>query len=345
MLRTVQGNNHHVFFKIGFKRPLNVIMESTTVATESPGRSSTTIVLETATITIISLLIFLCNIGNLRILKSVTFWHKSTVNLLMNLAVSDICVAIFTTSAIYECVTSRSVPTFVCQMQAFLGGTSVTVSLITMGYISLDRYIIIAHPLRHRSFMSNKTIIKMTALSWIVSILLYIGVFCQDIVGTQPNPDSYLCSADLMTKPGFVAILIICIFLPTNVTIIFCYGSILCIAKRHSSSINLQNSKINPKKTAPKRSHKAAGMFVVVFGMFNLCWGPYIILVVCRGFFKLKADAHWINFILPWMAMSNSFVNIFIYYILNSQYRRAVKKILGCHEVTPHEGYTMDSNF
>lgn len=310
-------------------------------------RSAATIALETATITIISAMIFVCNLGNMRILRSVTFWHKSTVYLLMNLAVSDICVATFTTSAIFSCITGTYVSPFACKIQAFLGGTSVTVSLITLMLISVDRYIIIAHPLRHRSLMSNKAIAFMTVLSWTVPVLLYLWVFWEDILGTQYNPHSFLCSADLTKHAPFVIVLVAVIFLPANVTIIYCYGTIFCIANRHSSNIQSQQAKLNLNKTNPKRNCKAAGMFIVVFGMFNVCWVPYVILVIYRVSHPMEQGPHWVNFIIPWMAMSNSFVNIFIYFILNAQYRTAVKRLFRCHGRThsPPEGYTMESNF
>ncbi|KAJ8038184.1 G-protein coupled receptor 52 [Holothuria leucospilota] len=269
-------------------------------------RSSVTVVTETLVITIISIMILVCNIGNIIILRTIRFWHKSTVYLLLNLALSDICVAIFTITAIPSAASysHENVSDLMCKVQAFLGGTSGTVSLVTLAYISVDRYIIIVHPLRHQSLMSKRTITAMIALSWILPSVLYVWVFWDDLLA--------------------------------NVTIFYCYGHILMIARKHSKKIFLQRTTVNVNGITAKRSYKAAGTFIAVFGMFNLCWVPYVTLVIYRALQPLSSEGdknkvpHAVNFILPWMAMSNSFVNIFIYFGLNAQYRRAVKGLLYC---------------
>lgn len=300
-------------------------------------RSSVTVVTETLVITIISIMILVCNIGIIIILRTIRFWHKSTVYLLLNLALSDICVAIFTITAIPSAASysHENVSDLMCKVQAFLGGTSGTVSLVTLAYISVDRYIIIVHPLRHQSLMSKRTITAMIALSWILPSVLYVWVFWDDLLGTQYNPDSFLCSADL-SKIVLVLLLLCVFFIPANVTIFYCYGHILMIARKHSKKIFLQRTTVNVNGITAKRSYKAAGTFIAVFGMFNLCWVPYVTLVIYRALQPPSSEGdknkvpHAVNFILPWMAMSNSFVNIFIYFGLNAQYRRAVKGLLYC---------------
>ncbi len=88
----------------------------------------------------------------------------------------------------------------------------------------------------------------------------------------------------------------------------------------HSTGIGGQTAK-EPKKVQ-NRDLKAVKVLVVTAAVYFTAWGPYVVLVVLISFFPSITVPPELRFTFTWMANSNSFMNVFIYSVMYSGFRR-----------------------
>ena len=75
------------------------------------------------------------------------------------------------------------------------------------------------------------------------------------------------------------------------------------------------------------QKNKALKMFLVVTLSFAICFTPLLLTITVESY----TGAHvpdWINFIISWLAFSNSGLNVFIYFLFNHSYRQTAKKLI-----------------
>ena len=70
------------------------------------------------------------------------------------------------------------------------------------------------------------------------------------------------------------------------------------------------------------RDLKAVKVLGVTASVYFIAWGPYVVLVVLLSFFPHIIVPGEIRFTFMWLANSNSFMNVFIYSLMYSGFRR-----------------------
>ena len=70
------------------------------------------------------------------------------------------------------------------------------------------------------------------------------------------------------------------------------------------------------------RDLKAVKVLGVTASVYFIAWGPYVVLVVLLSFFPHIPVPGQIRFAFMWLANSNSFMNVFIYSLMYSGFRR-----------------------
>ncbi|KAK2156113.1 hypothetical protein LSH36_221g01016 [Paralvinella palmiformis] len=82
------------------------------------------------------------------------------------------------------------------------------------------------------------------------------------------------------------------------------------------------------KKTNKSRDVKAVKVLGVTAVTYFLAWGPYVSSVVITSFFPGIPLPDWFRFTVMWIANSNSFMNVIIYSVMYSSFRKNVCNLI-----------------
>ena len=77
-----------------------------------------------------------------------------------------------------------------------------------------------------------------------------------------------------------------------------------------------------PVRELQSRDLKAVKVLGVTASVYFIAWGPYVVLVVLLSFFPHISVPGEIRFAFMWLANSNSLMNVFIYSLMYSGFRR-----------------------
>nr|QVK45907.1 G protein-coupled receptor [Proales similis] len=114
---------------------------------------------------------------NLAVICFVMFYKRmqtATNKFIMNLAVSDLLVVIICipVTASHTIHSQWILGEFLCRFSSFVQGVSLSVSVMTLTAVSLDRYVIIYKPLQARSTCTNFKVRLVLVLIWALSFFI-----------------------------------------------------------------------------------------------------------------------------------------------------------------------------
>ncbi|CAH1783945.1 unnamed protein product [Owenia fusiformis] len=124
-------------------------------------------------------------------------------------------------------------------------------------------------------------------------------------------------------------------FVPSGIITGVCYSKLWKHTKAYQNQITPSTNQV---KRACKTGEKALRSLALIFGMFYLCWLPFVTEHVAKAI--MGHDEYipkWLEIASYLLAISNSFCNPIIYYWTKRAYRAAVRKALckGGTEVVP----------
>ena len=152
------------------------------------------------------------------IIDSLKCFRNSGTYLVMNLSVSDCLLSIF-----YLFRTINLTP-FLSTIAYFLVIWTGVVSSVSLTSISIDRFLIVAYPIKHRILMKGKLVIFWILAIWIVSCVIPVFEMFSNIRGTSGIQAIY--------SFGVIVIMLSSVM----------YSSTYYKLKKQSTNIALQNS-------------------------------------------------------------------------------------------------------
>ncbi|KAG5898605.1 hypothetical protein JTB14_020981 [Gonioctena quinquepunctata] len=210
-----------------------------------------------------------------------------------------------------------------CKMVPVLRYGSVGVSLLSIGSISINRYILIAWPHLYQTVYTKIKVAIYISLIWTFSYGLQIptllGVWgtygMDDKLGTcSINPDEHgHSSKTFLFVIGFA--------LPC-VVIVICYAKIYWVVRQSHKKLQQHTSGNKFKRS----EMKITKMVLVIFICFVVCYLPITIVKVTDTEVE-HAPLHIISYLLIYLA---SCVNPLVYVTMNRQYRLAYLDTLKC---------------
>nr|XP_018905598.1 PREDICTED: trace amine-associated receptor 8c [Bemisia tabaci] len=272
--------------------------------------------------------------------------HSQPRYLLTSLASNDLAIGVFITpfgflSAFFDCWMNGDI---VCQIQAILRGALTQQSAMLLIIMAIDRYICMLHPFKYHKHWSKKWCMFFISLTLVFSLVTFSLMVLQR-GGYYYNASGLLACDPFYSRPSF-RILAACLFyFPTTMLLMYCYGSAFHVNKLRLSTV--VNSVIGPghgphgqpsdaaltdaaieKMLAQERrmsmntSRTMAAMslgFIVVVTP----WTIQEVVAACTGS-KMPAV---LDFFITWLALSNSFWNPFLYWLLNNNFRRIGREL------------------
>ena len=218
-----------------------------------------------------------------------------------------------------------------CAAINFLAYLFYYVSLWTVTFLGLERYIAICHPLRHRSINPRAQALRMVLTAWLISIIFAA------FVTPQKPVDLCVISKD---EQMFSIQLQVCRFICTScwdavtATDFTQFVTAVTASTIFYSLIISRLGKSNPSDDAIAKNtcktRKAVAKMLIINGVvFFLCNVPYAYLNL-TDFFRIRVFNRSVDIITLWIArllyLVNSMVNPIIYSLICHRYRKAYMK-------------------
>ncbi|XP_056636567.1 orexin/Hypocretin receptor type 1-like isoform X1 [Diorhabda sublineata] len=272
---------------------------------------------------------------------------------IVNLALADFMVILFCLppSVIWDVTSTWWFGTALCKIVLYMQSLSVTVSVLTLTFISIDRWYAICHPLKFKSTTGRaKTAI---GIIWIIAMAcelpepLYLTAV--------PYHETYLyltqCEPTWSTETDLVFFLIKMIFF-YFIPLVFMSVAYLHIIRvlwksgklpyqqrvaeftgtRFNNSTGQLNTfamNMNTSTEGQIRSRKkAAKMLVAVVAMFAICFFPVYLLSILRMTVQLSnSDPNKaFSLISHWLCYANSAINPIIYNFMSGKFRKEFRR-------------------
>ncbi|XP_026685232.1 RYamide receptor-like [Diaphorina citri] len=250
-----------------------------------------------------------------------------------NLALADIVIGLFAIPFQFQAALLQrwNLPNFMCPFCPFVQCLTVTVSVLTLTAIAVDRHRAILNPLSARpsKLRAKICIFGIWTLSSFLAAPMAIatGVTMEEEytdpagrIHLKPFCTNIHLSDDTMILYRRV-LAVVQYAIPLSV-ISFVYARMALRLWGSKAPGNAQDSR---DATLMKNKKKVIKMLVIVVALFAICWLPLQTYNVLQGIFPSINSYHYINivfFCCDWLAMSNSCYNPFIYGIYNEKFKR-----------------------
>ncbi|XP_029673370.1 orexin receptor type 2-like [Formica exsecta] len=264
---------------------------------------------------------------------------------IVNLAVADLLVLLICLppSVLWDVTETWFLGLKLCKAVPYLQTVSVSVSVLTLTFISIDRWYAICFPLRFKSTTSRaKTsiiVIWLIALLFDIPELLVLHIIpsnsrVQTILFTQ-----CVWSWSQESQATFTIVKLIFLYTVPLLFMSMTYWQIVRVLWRsdipghnlstricHSTEIPLSRSG-NPEGQLRSR-RKAAKMLVAIVITFAICFFPVHLLSILRCTMALPSNQWTIAFslIAHWLCYFNSAVNPVIYNFMSGKFRKEFKR-------------------
>ena len=330
---------------------MNATLDENPNAT-SPKDDPRSVIAVSFEVALLSIVIIVAIVGNAMILTAIyrfTCLQTKTNAFVVNLALADLLLSVlampFTlaSSVTYDWVFGD----VMCRVHGVFNSLFCEASILTLTFVSLERFVAILYPLRYEEIMTARTTKIMVAYIWGQATFCATSTFLFSRFTYIQS--EFLCTVDWGYSTSYTLVFaFIFLFIPFSVVSVM-YCKILRTALTQQKKICAMNlgeiaDKEGEKKKGRngkrkegfqeshrkiKREHKATVMIAIVVGTFCICWIPHAVGVFCI----IDPDCHWADSfytITTWLTMLNSAMNSVIYGLMNHTFRRAFKSVLLC---------------
>ncbi|XP_052268441.1 prolactin-releasing peptide receptor-like [Dreissena polymorpha] len=251
--------------------------------------------------------------------------------LIANLAISDIMLGMFATPFQFQPALQQrwDFPTCVCAIAPFFKTLSVFVSVLTLTFISLDRYVAVIYPLKAGFSKCNAVLCLLFV--WVTAIASSIPeAYFHRVVMKSNNELIPFCKtvwpSDKFGRYYYLYLLCVQYAVPI-LMINYAYTRIsfkIWGTEAPGDTLDRDNVRQRTRK-------KVVKMLIIVVILFVVCWMPLQIYNIVSEWKPEINDYEYMNVLwlcFNWLAMSNSCYNPFIYGLLNEKFKREFRILL-----------------
>ncbi|XP_029495578.1 G-protein coupled receptor 26-like [Oncorhynchus nerka] len=226
-----------------------------------------------------------------------------------------------------------------CQTVGFLDTFLTTNSMLSMGALSIDRWVAVVFPLSYHSRIRHRDAVIALAYTWIHSLSFSTVATCLSWVGYHHLYASCtLCNARASdTKTQFIIYTVVLhslTFLMTLIVLCVTYLKVLKVARFHCKRIDVITMQtllllvdIHPSvrqrclDEQRQRRQRATKKISTFIGTFVVCFAPYVITRIVELSTPGHISPHW-GVLSKCLAYSKAACDPFVYSLLRNQYRK-----------------------
>lgn len=229
----------------------------------------------------------------------------------------------------------------VCQVFGFVVSVLKSVSMTSLAFISVDRYLAITKPLTYNTLVTACRLRICILLIWIYSCAVFLPSFFGWGKPGYHGDVFHWCAHSWATNAYYTSFIVVMLYAPAASVVCFTYFNIFRICQQHTKEINerrvrFSSQDANSTESQPCPDKRYAMVLFRITSVFYILWLPYII------YFLLESSGVYNNqvasFLTTWLAISNSFCNCVIYSLSNSVFQKGLKRLSGavCASCTRH---------
>ncbi|XP_055390338.1 beta-3 adrenergic receptor isoform X2 [Condylostylus longicornis] len=292
--------------------------------------------------------------------------HQQPRYLLTSLALNDLAIGLLITPfglipSLFHCWPYGEI---FCQIQALLRGALSQQSAVILVCMAVDRYMCALHPTRYHMHSSKKGCVAILSLTWVISLTVFGCLVLPK--GYYFNNTGLMACEPFYYKPSYRILATCALYFPTTMVLMYCYGSSFHMSRFrlndlppsahpiHQFHQSLQSTPVGSlpstipvliatantitKKVVPIQERTSNGstsrsMAAISLG-FIVMVTPWTIQEIVTACTNSKLPP-FLDFLVTWTALSNSFWNPFLYWLLNAQFRR-LSRHLCSNRFCPH---------
>ncbi|XP_048585145.1 QRFP-like peptide receptor isoform X2 [Nematostella vectensis] len=221
-----------------------------------------------------------------------------------------------------------------CKLSHYTSVVSIAASILTILFISCERYIAICHPMRGHFLRMPRVI---TTLIWLLALILmspYLIIYKNVYVnGTWYCTEDF---GDSRSMPMYLRIHYLVLFILLYAYPIMMIGAlnsaIICRLTRHRmpGEEQVAGQQSHSRAQAAKSRRKAVRMLFILVVVFAVCWLPTHLmhLFITERRDILVSLPRYLPFLLFWFGYFNSALNPCIYVLFSANFRRDLKLLI-----------------
>ncbi|XP_022536418.2 trace amine-associated receptor 13c-like [Astyanax mexicanus] len=273
---------------------------------------------------------------NLLVIISISLFkqlHTPTNLLILSLAAADLLVGMFVMPV--NIVQMRDSCWYFgkmsCSVFQAINSVSVSSSLCSLTFITVDRYIAVCDPLLYSTRVTFYKTVLLVILAWSFC-LLYVIIFLYFNDLLLPSQISTNCYGECMMviKKSWMIVDLVIFFLTPCSTILVLYSIIFSVARHQARAVTTVKKGFSKKrglKISNSSESKAAKKIGVVIFVYLACYIPFYISSL-----SVESLTSWsiVWTVFGWLVYMNSAINPLTYAMLYPWFRASVKFIVTC---------------
>ncbi|KAK6187503.1 hypothetical protein SNE40_005512 [Patella caerulea] len=283
-------------------------------------------------VVMVSVCIIVSNIINVLVLRK-THMSSNARICLINLGVADLIVGCVTCAPCIAVTVMGFWPygEIWCQIAGFSHGVSAVVSIWSLAFVSLDRYVAIVKALHYCTLVTKSRCRIALVCLWMAAAASFIVPLF-----IVPDHKYYHFNAVEGICGLYWEFPLLCILtgiFPVSSGIVICCTTfgILRYLKAHGDNLRLTGSSVILARERRSRDQKAVKILTITTCLYFICWGPYVVSVIMTSFFPKIQAPPTAQFIFLWVANSNSFINVLVYSAIYKSFRDEIKRMVLCY--------------
>ncbi|XP_073164531.1 melatonin receptor type 1B-B-like [Lepidochelys kempii] len=258
--------------------------------------------------------------------SAVAGWSRSRRLTLLSLAAADAALALLVVPLnLYGGLGPGAPPEAYCRAVAFVSASLFGAALYSLAGVSLERYVAVAFPLRHARLLGRRRLALLLAGAWLGPALLLLPVALPGraaVLRVRFSAAALLCEPDYGSNAAYAGLLVAAIFCPAAATVTFANLRLWQAARaqrRRGEGAGLRRLRLLQLDAASR-------VLVPVVVAFYVCWAPCMATILYNAITKDRVH-EWLEFVALWLPSGSGFLNCFVYFWTNRNFRHKFQKI------------------